>query len=152
MVLYGMFEAKKTIAKEDLCYLVEGYTDVIQLHQKGIMNVVSSSGTALTIDQITLIRRLTSNVTMLFDGDKAGVNATLRGIDIVLTAGLNVNICSFPNGEDPDSYSQDKSFEEIDVRKLAGYQVPRPGGSSKNGRSRTDRPGGRRRLTGGKSP
>jgi DNA primase len=76
--------------------------------------VVSSSGTALTIDQITLIRRLTSNVTMLFDGDKAGVNATLRGIDIILTAGLNVNVCSFPNGEDPDSYSQDKSFEEID--------------------------------------
>ena len=113
-ILYGIFYAKQEIAKLDNCFIVEGYTDVIQLHQKGIMNVVSSSGTALTIDQITLIRRLTSNVTMLFDGDKAGVNATLRGIDIVLTAGLNVNICSFPNGEDPDSYSQDKSFEEID--------------------------------------
>ena len=92
---------------------MEGYTDVIQLHQKGIKNVVSSSGTALTIDQITLIRRLTSNITMLFDGDKAGINATLRGIDIILSAGLNVKICSFPNGEDPDSFSQDKSFEEI---------------------------------------
>ena len=113
-ILYGIFYAKQEIAKLDNCFIVEGYTDVIQLHQKGIMNVVSSSGTALTIDQITLIRRLTSNVTMLFDGDKAGVNATLRGIDIVLTAGLNVNVCSFPNGEDPDSYSQGKSFEEID--------------------------------------
>ena len=113
-ILYGIFYAKQEIAKLDNCFIVEGYTDVIQLHQKGIMNVVSSSGTALTIDQIILIRRLTSNVTMLFDGDKAGVNATLRGIDIVLTAGLNVNVCSFPNGEDPDSYSQDKSFEEID--------------------------------------
>ena len=113
-ILYGIFYAKQEIAKLDNCFIVEGYTDVIQLHQKGIMNVVSSSGTALTIDQITLIRRLTSNVTMLFDGDKAGVNATLRGIDIILTAGLNVNVCSFPNGEDPDSYSQNKSFEEID--------------------------------------
>ena len=113
-ILYGIFFAKQDIAKLDNCFIVEGYTDVIQLHQKGIKNVVSSSGTALTIDQITLIRRLTSNVTMLFDGDKAGVNATLRGIDIVLTAGLNVSVCSFPNGEDPDSYSQDKSFEEID--------------------------------------
>ncbi len=113
-ILYGIFYAKQDIAKLDNCFIVEGYTDVIQLHQKGIKNVVSSSGTALTIDQITLIRRLTSNVTMLFDGDKAGVNATLRGIDIILTAGLNVNVCSFPNGEDPDSYSQDKSFEEID--------------------------------------
>ena len=113
-ILYGIFFAKQDIAKLDNCFIVEGYTDVIQLHQKGIKNVVSSSGTALTIDQITLIRRLTSNVTMLFDGDKAGVNATLRGIDIILTAGLNVNVCSFPNGEDPDSYSQDKSYVEID--------------------------------------
>ena len=113
-ILNWIFYAKQEIAKLDNCFIVEGYTDVIQLHQKGVMNVVSSSGTALTIDQITLIRRLTSNVTMLFDGDKAGVNATLRGIDIILTAGLNVSVCSFPNGEDPDSYSQDKSYEEID--------------------------------------
>ena len=110
-ILYGIFYAKQEIAKQDNCYIVEGYTDVIQLHQKGIKNVVSSSGTALSLDQITLIRRLTSNITMLFDGDKAGIDATLRGIDIILSAGLNVNICSFPNGEDPDSYSQDKSYE-----------------------------------------
>lgn len=114
-ILYGIYFAKQEIAKLDNCYIVEGYTDVIQLHQKGIKNVVSSSGTALTIDQITLIRRLTSNITMLFDGDKAGINATLRGIDIILSAGLNVKICSFPNGEDPDSFSQDKSFEEINT-------------------------------------
>ena len=112
-ILYGIYYAKQEIAKKDNCYIVEGYTDVIQLHQKGIKNVVSSSGTALTPDQITLIRRLTSNITMLFDGDKAGINATLRGIDIILSAGLNVKICSFPNGEDPDSYSQGKSEEEI---------------------------------------
>ena len=112
-ILYGIYYAKQEIAKKDNCYIVEGYTDVIQLHQKGIKNVVSSSGTALTPDQITLIRRLTSNITMLFDGDKAGINATLRGIDIILSAGLNVKICSFPNGEDPDSYSQGKSTEEI---------------------------------------
>ena len=113
-ILYGIFYSKQEIAKQDNCYIVEGYTDVIQLHQKGIKNVVSSSGTALSVDQITLIRRLTSNITMLFDGDKAGIDATLRGIDIILSAGLNVNICSFPNGEDPDSYSQEKSYEEID--------------------------------------
>ena len=112
-ILYGIYFAKQEIAKLDNCYIVEGYTDVIQLHQKGIKNVVSSSGTALTTDQITLIRRLTSNITMLFDGDKAGVNATLRGIDLILSAGLNVSVCAFPEGEDPDSYSQDRSFEEV---------------------------------------
>ena len=112
-ILYGIYFAKQEIAKLDNCYIVEGYTDVIQLHQKGIKNVVSSSGTALSIDQVTLIRRLTSNITMLFDGDKAGVNATLRGIDLILSAGLNVSVCSFPEGEDPDSYSQDRSFEEV---------------------------------------
>lgn len=112
-ILYGIYFAKQEIAKLDNCYIVEGYTDVIQLHQKGIKNVVSSSGTALTTDQITLIRRLTSNITMLFDGDKAGVNATLRGIDLILSAGLNVSVCTFPEGEDPDSYSQDRSFEEV---------------------------------------
>tara|TARA_B100000768_G_scaffold44544_1_gene43333 strand:- start:7598 stop:8746 length:1149 start_codon:yes stop_codon:yes gene_type:complete len=92
---------------------VEGYTDVIQLHQKGIKNVVSSSGTALTNDQITLIRRLTTNITMLYDSDKAGVNATLRGVDMILSAGMNVSICAFPEGQDPDSFSQERSFEEI---------------------------------------
>ena len=84
-VLYGIYYSKQEIAKLDNCYIVEGYTDVIQLHQKGIKNVVSSSGTALTIDQITLIRRLTSNITMLYDSDKAGINATLRGVDMILS-------------------------------------------------------------------
>ena len=112
-ILYGIYFAKQEIAKLDNCYIVEGYTDVIQLYQRGIKNVVSSSGTALTIDQVTLIRRLTSNITMLFDGDKAGVNATLRGIDLILSAGLNVNVCAFPDGEDPDSYSQNRGYEEV---------------------------------------
>ncbi len=103
-ILYGIYEAKKEIAKEDTCYLVEGYTDVIQMYQKGIKNVVSSSGTALTIEQIQLIRRLTSNIIVLFDGDAAGLRAALRGIDIILSEGLNVKICSFPEGEDPDSF------------------------------------------------
>ena len=94
-ILYGIYEAKKEIAKEDVCYLVEGYTDVIQMHQKGIKNIVSSSGTALTVEQIQLIRRLTSNIIVLFDGDDAGLRAALRGIDIILSEGLNVKICSF---------------------------------------------------------
>ena len=97
-ILYGIYEAKKEIAKEDVCYLVEGYTDVIQMYQKGIKNIVSSSGTALTIEQIQLIRRLTSNIIVLFDGDAAGLRAALRGIDIILSEGLNVKICSFPEG------------------------------------------------------
>jgi len=113
-VLYGIYYAKQEIAKLDNCYIVEGYTDVIQLHQKGIKNVVSSSGTSLTNDQITLIRRLTSNITMLYDSDKAGINATLRGIDMILSAGMNVSICTFPEGQDPDSYSQERSLEEIE--------------------------------------
>ena len=112
-VLYGIYFAKQEIAKLDNCYIVEGYTDVIQLHQKGIKNVVSSSGTSLTNDQITLIRRLTSNITMLYDSDKAGVNATLRGVDMILSAGMNVSICTFPEGQDPDSFSQERSSEEI---------------------------------------
>ena len=112
-VLYGIYYAKQDIAKHDNCYIVEGYTDVIQLHQKGIKNVVSSSGTALTNDQITLIRRLTTNITMLYDSDKAGINATLRGVDMILSSGMNVNICAFPEGQDPDSFSQERSFEEI---------------------------------------
>jgi len=112
-VLYGIYYAKQEIAKLDNCYIVEGYTDVIQLHQKGVKNVVSSSGTALTNDQITLIRRLTSNITMLYDGDKAGVDATLRGVDMILGAGMNVSICAFPKGHDPDSFSQERSNKEI---------------------------------------
>tara|TARA_B110000211_G_scaffold189442_1_gene215707 strand:- start:712 stop:2664 length:1953 start_codon:yes stop_codon:yes gene_type:complete len=112
-VLYGIYYAKQTIAKEDNCYLVEGYTDVIQFHQKGIKNVVSSSGTALTPDQIRLINRLTKNITVLFDGDPAGIRASLRGIDLILEQGMNVKICTFPEGEDPDSFAKQNTLEEL---------------------------------------
>lgn len=112
-VLYGIYHAKQTIAKEDNCYLVEGYTDVIQLYQRGIQNVVSSSGTALTSEQIRLINRLTQNITLLFDGDAAGLRASLRGVDLILEQGMNVRICTFPEGEDPDSFAKEHSFEEV---------------------------------------
>lgn len=112
-VLYGIFEAKKAIAKEDVCYLVEGFTDVIQMYQKGIHNVVSSSGTALTPEQIRLLRRLTSNVVVLFDGDAAGLRAAIRGIDLILEQGMNVKICTFPEGEDPDSFAKHHNLEEL---------------------------------------
>lgn len=105
-VLYGMFQAKNAIRKEDFCYLVEGYTDVISMHQADVENVVASSGTALTEDQIRLMRRFTENVTVLFDGDAAGIRAALRGIDLVLKEGLNVRVVLLPDGEDPDSYSR----------------------------------------------
>jgi len=113
MVLYGMYEAKKAIAKEDVCYLVEGYTDVIQMYQQGVENVVSSSGTALTSEQIRLIRRLTSNIVVLFDGDAAGLRAAIRGIDLILEQGMNVKVCTFPVGEDPDSFAKSHTLEEI---------------------------------------
>ena len=113
MVLYGMYEAKKAIAKEDVCYLVEGYTDVIQMYQQGVENVVSSSGTALTSEQIRLIRRLTSNIVVLFDGDAAGLRAAIRGIDLILEQGMNVKVCTFPVGEDPDSFARSHTLEEI---------------------------------------
>jgi|TARA_R110000751_G_scaffold14621_1_gene47081 DNA primase len=112
-VLYGIYHAKQSIAKEDNCYLVEGYTDVIQFHQTGIKNVVSSSGTALTSDQIRLINRLTKNITVLFDGDAAGMRASLRGIDLILEQGMNVKVCTFPEGEDPDSFAKSNTLEEL---------------------------------------
>ncbi|WP_027078883.1 DNA primase [Maribacter antarcticus] len=112
-VLYGIYYAKQAIAKEDTCYLVEGYTDVIQFHQLGIHNVVSSSGTALTPEQIRLINRLTKNITVLFDGDAAGLRASLRGIDLILEQGMNVKICTFPEGEDPDSFAKNNELEEV---------------------------------------
>ncbi len=112
-VLYGIYEAKQEMAKEDLCYLVEGYTDVIQLHQAGIQNVVSSSGTALTTEQIRLISRLTKNITVLYDGDAAGLRAAIRGIDLILEAGMNVRVCTFPEGEDPDSFAKTHTESEI---------------------------------------
>ncbi len=112
-ILYGIFQAKQRIAQLDSCYLVEGYTDVISLHQSGIENVVASSGTALTQDQIRLLKRLTENVVVLFDGDAAGIRASLRGIDLILEEGMNVKVVSFPDGEDPDSFTKNKDKEEI---------------------------------------
>jgi len=105
-VLYGLFQAKNAVRREGFCYLVEGYTDVISMHQADVDNVVASSGTALTEEQIKLIRRFSENVTVLFDGDAAGIKAALRGIDLVLKGGLNVRIVLLPDGEDPDSYSR----------------------------------------------
>ncbi|TRX22528.1 DNA primase [Flavobacterium franklandianum] len=112
-VLYGIFQAKQAIAKQNNCYLVEGYTDVIQFNQAGIENVVASSGTALTPDQIRLINRLTKNITVLFDGDAAGLRASVRGIDLILEEGMNVKVCSFPDGEDPDSFAKKTPYEEL---------------------------------------
>ncbi|WP_452602050.1 DNA primase [Pontimicrobium sp. MEBiC06410] len=114
-VLYGIYHAKQSIAKDDNCFLVEGYTDVIQFHQTGVHNVVSSSGTALTSDQIRLINRLTKNITVLFDGDAAGMRASLRGIDLILEQGMNVKVCTFPEGEDPDSFAKQNTLEELKV-------------------------------------
>ena len=112
-VLYGIYHAKQAIAKEDNCYLVEGYTDVISFHQNGIENTVASSGTALTADQIRLINRLTNNITVLFDGDAAGIRASLRGIDLILEQGLNVKVVAFPENEDPDSFARRVSQSEL---------------------------------------
>lgn len=112
-VLYGIYHAKQAIAKQDTCYLVEGYTDVIQLHQAGIENVVASSGTALTPDQIRLISRYTKNITVLFDGDAAGLRAAIRGIDLILEEGMNVKVCTFPEGEDPDSFAKKTPYDEL---------------------------------------
>ena len=111
--LYGIHAAKPHISKEDMCLLVEGYTDVMAMSQSGVENVVSSSGTALTIGQIHLIRRFTKNVTVLFDGDRAGMAAALRGIDILLSEGMNVKVVTFPDGDDPDSYSKKVSSTEL---------------------------------------
>jgi DNA primase len=105
-VLYGLYQGKNAIRQQDVCYLVEGYTDVISMHQSDVENVVASSGTALTESQIKLIHRFTENVTVLFDGDSAGIKAALRGIDMILKGGLNVRVVLFPDGEDPDSYSR----------------------------------------------
>ena len=110
-VLYGIYQAKQAIRQEDVCFLVEGYTDVISLHQAGISNVVASSGTSLTVEQIQLIARFSKNITVLYDGDAAGIKASLRGTDMILEAGLNVKVVVFPTGEDPDSYVQQVGSE-----------------------------------------
>ena len=114
-ILYGLYKSKTQIVKNDNCYIVEGYTDVIRFHQKGIPNVVSSSGTALTLGQINIIRRLTKNITMLFDSDNAGLNATIRSIDMILSEGMNVSICLFPENEDPDSFARNKNTQVIEA-------------------------------------
>jgi DNA primase len=113
-VLYGIYFARTAIAKLNKCYLVEGYTDVISLHQSGIENVVSSSGTSLTVDQIKLISRYTPNITILYDGDPAGIKASFRGIDLILEQGMNVKIVLFPEGEDPDSYARTHTTSETE--------------------------------------
>lgn len=112
-VLYGIFHAKQSIAKLNNCFLVEGYTDVIQFNQAGIENVVASSGTALTPDQIRLVNRLTKNITVLFDGDAAGLRASVRGIDLILEEGMNVKVCTFPDGDDPDSFARKTSYDDL---------------------------------------
>jgi len=112
-VLYGLFQAKKSIVSKERCYLVEGYTDVIALHQAGIENVVASSGTALTSDQIRLIKRFTSDITILYDGDDAGIKASFRGIDMILEEGMNVKVVMLPAGEDPDSFARSHSSSEF---------------------------------------
>ena len=111
--LYGIYFAKNAILQQSICYLVEGYTDVIALHQAGIENVVASSGTALTVEQIRLIGRYTRNITILYDGDPAGISASMRGIDLILEEGLNVNVVLFPDGDDPDSFSRKHSSSEV---------------------------------------
>ncbi|MFK7756811.1 MAG: DNA primase [Flavobacteriales bacterium] len=110
-VLYGLYQSKNQIIKNDECFLVEGYTDVISLHQNGVENVVSSSGTSLTDGQIKLVKRYTPNITVLFDGDAAGIKAAFRGIDLLLKNGMNVKVVLFPEGEDPDSYANKLSTE-----------------------------------------
>ncbi|WP_158840708.1 DNA primase [Polaribacter sp. L3A8] len=112
-ILYGLYQAKKEIAKQDNCFLVEGYTDVISFNQSGVENVVASSGTALTPDQIRLVNRLTKNITVLFDGDAAGIRASIRGIDLILEQGMNVKVVQFPDGEDPDSFAKSNSNAEL---------------------------------------
>ena len=107
--LYGIYFAKQSIVKNDCCFLVEGYTDVLSMFQAGIENVVASSGTALTPPQIRLIHRFTSNITVLYDGDAAGIKASIRGIDLLLEEGINVKVVLPPNGEDPDSFAKQQN-------------------------------------------
>lgn len=120
--LFGLFQAKEAIRKQDLCYLVEGYTDVMAMHQNGVENVVASSGTALTKDQIKLIHRMTSNITVIFDGDEAGIHASERGIDILLSEGINVKLLLLPDGDDPDSFAQKHNATEYQ-QYLTKHQV-----------------------------
>lgn len=120
--LYGIYFAKSEISKQDKCYLVEGYLDVLSMHQLGITNVVASSGTSLTVPQIRLIKKFTDNVTIMYDGDAAGIHAALRGIGLILKEGLNVRVVLLPDGDDPDSYSQKHNLEEVQAFLQANEQ------------------------------
>ena len=111
--LYGLYQAKKAIAKEDRVYMVEGYTDVIAMHQCGLENVVANSGTALSVHQIRLLRRFTQNITLLYDGDEAGIHAAMRGTDMLLAEGMNIKVLLLPDGDDPDSFSRKHSAQEL---------------------------------------
>ena len=111
--LYGLFQAKRAIAKEDRVFMVEGYTDVIAMHQAGVENVVANSGTALSIHQIKLLRRFTQNITLLYDGDEAGIHAAMRGTDMLLSEGMNVKVLLLPDGDDPDSFARKHSIQEL---------------------------------------
>jgi len=111
--LYGLYQAKKAIVKEDCVYMVEGYTDVIAMHQCGLENVVANSGTALSIYQIRLLHRFTQNVVLLYDGDEAGIHAAMRGTDMLLGEGMNIKVLILPDGDDPDSFSRKHSAEEL---------------------------------------
>ena len=113
--LYGIYFAKSAISRADKCYLVEGYLDVLSMHQLGITNVVASSGTSLTVEQIRLIKRFTENVTIMYDGDAAGIHAALRGIDLILKEGMNVKVVLIPDGDDPDSYARKHTLEEVEA-------------------------------------
>ena len=108
-VLYGIYQAKQSIVKNDNCFLVEGYTDVLSMHQAGVENVVASSGTSLTPGQIRLIHRFTNNITVIYDGDAAGIKASLRGIDLILKEGMNIKVVLLPDGDDPDSFAKKQS-------------------------------------------
>lgn len=120
--LFGLFQAREAIRKRDLCYLVEGYTDVMAMHQHGVENVVASSGTALTTDQIRLIHRMTPNITVIYDGDEAGIHASERGIDMLLAEGMNVKLLLLPDGDDPDSFARKHTATEYQ-QYLASHQV-----------------------------
>ena len=120
--MYGIYFAKSEISKLDKCYLVEGYLDVLSMHQLGITNVVASSGTSLTVPQIRLIKKFTDNVTIMYDGDAAGIHAALRGIGLILKEGLNVRVVLLPDGDDPDSYSQKHNLEEVQAFLQANEQ------------------------------
>ena len=120
--LYGLYFAKSAISRADKCYLVEGYLDVLSMHQLGITNVVASSGTSLTVEQIRLIKRFTENVTIMYDGDPAGIHAALRGIDMILKEGMNVKVVLIPDGDDPDSYARKHTLEEVEAFIAANEQ------------------------------